>query len=108
MKRQTNRRRTTRLQLEMLEERCLLSVVEAQALGDYAGYAITNMPDIDQRRTTIEPLTLGLPKDGAMYCVPTAAMNLTAYIANHGFPGVGPGPGNWQLGPTPGKPWLAM
>jgi hypothetical protein len=99
MKRKQPRQRIIHPQLEALEERSLMSVIEASVLGDYTGYAISEMPDIDQRRTTIEPLTLGLPGDGAMYCVPTAAMNLAAYIANHGFPSVGPGPGNWQLGP---------
>jgi hypothetical protein len=62
-------------------------------------YKLCGMPDIDQRRGTIEPFIGGLPNDGKMYCVPTAAMNCMAYIANHGYPAVEPGPGNWQLGP---------
>jgi len=52
-------------------------------------YRIWHMPDLDQRRTD-------LPNDGAMYCAPTAAMNLFAYAANHGFPGILPAGLNWQ------------
>ena len=50
---------------------------------------ITGMPDFDQFRVT-------LSNDGKSYCVPTASMNIFAYAANHGFPEVLPGPGNWQ------------
>lgn len=50
---------------------------------------ILHMPDLDQRRSD-------LPNNGNMYCVPTAAINLFAYAANHGFPFVYPGPGPWQ------------
>ena len=53
-------------------------------------YKITQVPDLDQRRTT-------LGEDGSMYCVPTAALNIFGYAANHGFPDVNPGPANWQL-----------
>lgn len=52
-------------------------------------YKITHMPDIDQRRSS-------LPANGSMYCVPTATFNIFAYAANHGYPDVNPGPGNWQ------------
>lgn len=31
-----------------------------------------------------------------MFCAPTSAVNWMAYIANHGYPQVSPGPGNWQ------------
>jgi hypothetical protein len=30
-----------------------------------------------------------------MYCAPTAVMDGMAYIANHGFPSLAPGPANW-------------
>lgn len=50
------------------------------------GFDISHMSDLDQVRA-------GLPGDGGMYCVPTASMNLFAYVANHGFPEVFPGPG---------------
>lgn len=64
---------------------------------------VTNMPDIDQRRKHDDRGTpwdfsddiVGLPNDGEMYCAPTAAMNLFIYAANHGFPGLAPGPGTW-------------
>ncbi|MCM3874770.1 MAG: hypothetical protein ND895_29090 [Pyrinomonadaceae bacterium] len=42
-------------------------------------YKITDVPDLDQRWDS-------LPEDGAMYCVPTAAMNWIHYIAKHGWP----------------------
>ncbi len=55
-----------------------------------------HMPDFDQKRDNCcgHP---GLPGDGGMYCVPTAAMNTFAYAANHGFPWLDPGAANWQL-----------
>jgi len=52
-------------------------------------YKVTHMPDLDQLRDD-------LPSDGGMYCVPTATVNMFCYAANHGMPGVSPGPGNWQ------------
>jgi hypothetical protein len=58
-------------------------------------YEITHMTDLDQRRAA-GPGVLGLAGDGSMYCVPTASMNLLMYAANHGFPGLSPGPGYWQ------------
>ncbi len=58
-------------------------------------YRVIHMPDLDQRRSPSGG-TQGLPGNGSMYCVPTATMNLFAYSANHGFPFVAPGPGNWQ------------
>lgn len=57
-----------------------------------------NVPDLDQVRSSDEGIA-GLPNDGEMYCVPTAAMNWMAYIANHGYSGVMPGPGNWEVSP---------
>jgi hypothetical protein len=55
----------------------------------------SHMPDFDQRRDDCcgSP---GLPNDGAMYCVPTATMNLFGYAANHAFASFAPGAGNWQ------------
>jgi hypothetical protein len=59
-------------------------------------YRAWGMPDFDQVRAT-GPGAFGLPNSGLMYCVPTATLNLMAYIANHGFPNVmDPGPQNWQ------------
>lgn len=57
-----------------------------------------NVPDLDQVRSSEEGIA-GLPNDGEMYCVPAAAMNWMAYIANHGYPAVMPGPGNWEVSP---------
>ncbi len=46
------------------------------------------IPDLDQVR-------VGVPNQGACYCVPTSTMNMLMYMANHGFPQVAPGPGSW-------------
>jgi hypothetical protein len=59
-------------------------------------YGIIDVPDIDQRRTAMGNIA-GLPNGGDMYCIPTAAMNWMAYIADHGYPGIAPGEENWQL-----------
>jgi hypothetical protein len=67
--------------------------------GSLLHYAICNVPDIDQLRTD-GAFTAGLPNGGKMYCAPTAAMNWMAYIANHGYPAIMPGPGYW--GPESG------
>jgi hypothetical protein len=58
-------------------------------------YRVIHMPDLDQRRST-SATHPGLPGNGSMYCVPTSTTNLFAYAANHGFPFVAPGPGNWR------------
>lgn len=73
------------------------SVVESLYLPGGVGikYRIKFMPDLDQRRSP-SGNTPGLPANGAMYCVPTGAMNLFAYAANNGFPNTPPGPGFWQ------------
>lgn len=60
-------------------------------------YKIDHMPDLDQRRATA-PGILGLPNDGSVHCAPTSTLNLMIYCANHGFPEVWPGPGNYQSG----------
>lgn len=63
-------------------------------------FQIDNVPDMDQRRSpSRDGVVKGLPNGGNMYCVPTSAVNLLAYVANHGFPNVGPGPGNWEVSP---------
>jgi hypothetical protein len=63
-------------------------------------YAKSNVPDIDQKRDfDTNNGIMGLPNKGKMYCVPTSAMNWIAYIANHGYPFIPPGVGNWQVSP---------
>ncbi|MFO0829397.1 MAG: hypothetical protein U0572_14765 [Phycisphaerales bacterium] len=47
------------------------------------------IPDQDQKR-------VGLPNSGSCYCVPTSHMNMLMYIANHGYPAVVPGPGDYS------------
>jgi hypothetical protein len=82
----------------------VILVIAISARGEITGYyndnmhfsyRVTGLPDFDQRRC--DPWHLNcLPGEGDCYCVPTAAADLTAYIANHGFPEVPPGAGNWQ------------
>lgn len=55
------------------------------ALGDVPTFYRPWMPDIDQYRF-LGGGTLGLPNDGRMYCVPTATLNLMAYMDRHGYP----------------------
>ncbi len=65
-------------------------------------YLLLHMPDMDQRRSLVShPNPYGLPGNGSMYCVPSSTMNMLMYIANHGFPLMGPGPGNWQSNTVP-------
>lgn len=52
-------------------------------------YIVHKVPDFDQRR-------IGLTENGDSYCVPTSALNWFAYIANHGYPNLNPGPGDWS------------
>jgi len=73
---------------------------QADVSGGYSSASqynikITHMPDFDQRRDS-GPGAVGLPGNGGMYCVPTAAMNMLAYAANHGYPNTDPGPAWWQ------------
>ncbi len=72
--------------------------VETAAYIDDSNYVykIVHMPDLDQSRADGGFLS-GLPGNGNAYCVPTSTVDLMAYIANHGFPEVAPGAGNWQL-----------
>lgn len=58
-----------------------------QTPGLYS-YAISYMPDFDQRRA-------GLASNGSMHCVPTSMMNMFGYAAHFGFPDLLPGPGDW-------------
>ncbi len=58
-------------------------------------YRVIHMPDLDQRRLVTESIP-GLPNNGAMYCAPASAMNVLAYIANHGFPTVPPEQHYWS------------
>lgn len=60
-------------------------------------YKIANMPDFDQRRAFgVFGTPTGLPGNGGMYCVPTAAMNVFAYLANHGDPTFMPAAADFQ------------
>lgn len=65
------------------------NIVTAYSSPTQYSYKVTKVPDFDQRRA-------GLPNNGSMYCVPTSAFNWMAYIANHGYPSLSPGSGNWQ------------
>lgn len=70
-----------------------LAVSAAAGFAGAAGAQISlfryNVPDLDQRRST-------LPGDGDMHCVPTSAVNWMAYIANHGYAPMMLGARNWQ------------
>jgi len=57
--------------------------------GSQYTYKVIKVPDFDQRRS-------GLANNGSNHCVPTSATNWMAYIANHGYPQLSPGSGNWQ------------
>ncbi|MCH7591993.1 MAG: hypothetical protein IH989_04325 [Planctomycetes bacterium] len=103
---------------------CIAVPVAADVLPNYV---ITEVPDFDQKRDQLaEPFRKGLPpnnpnqctgdptidcKDdgdcgfdepcfgtgGAMYCFPTSAISWMAYLANHGYPQVDPGPASdWE------------
>jgi hypothetical protein len=61
-------------------------------------FEIDGVPDFDQRRVEDPPLIDGLPNDGRMWCVPTAALNWMGYIAEHGYPQVVPGSRPWDYG----------
>ncbi len=52
-------------------------------------YHVLHMADIDQRRPT-------LGENGGYYCVPSSTLNTMIFLANHGYPDLAPGPGNWQ------------
>jgi hypothetical protein len=64
--------------------------------GSNWNYTRCQIPDVDQvREEDAINQVWGLPNNGLMYCVPTAAANFMAYLANQGFPSVSPGPGYW-------------
>lgn len=68
--------------------------------GKHYFFFMNDVPDFDQKRAfSRDGSVKGLPNDGNMYCAPTAALNWMAYIANRGYPNVGPGPGNWEVSP---------
>lgn len=77
-----------------------------ETLAAYNGsdliYARCRIPDCDQRRAPDPPFTPGLPGIGNMYCAPTSAVDVMAYLATQGFPTILPGPGYW--GPEVGFP----
>jgi len=58
-------------------------------------YRVTHMPDLDQKRDDLLD-AFGVDCNGSIHCVPTCATNMVTYAANHGFPGVTPGPGFWE------------
>lgn len=59
-------------------------------------WRVTGMTDLDQRRSSNGGSRPGLPNNGAMYCGPTATLNVACYVANHGYPFVMPGAANYQ------------
>lgn len=66
----------------------------------HMSWRVTYMTDFDQRRMgQASPPIFGLPENGGMYCVPTATLNLAAYIASHGVPWLPPLVQNWH-GPS--------
>ncbi len=62
-------------------------------------WRVTGMVDFDQRRSAVSGRP-GLPNNGNMYCAPTAALNIAAYAATHGYPSFPPGAQNWQSNST--------
>ncbi|MGD9693817.1 MAG: hypothetical protein AB7G17_06885 [Phycisphaerales bacterium] len=62
-------------------------------------WRVTGMVDLDQRRSVASGRP-GLPNNGNMYCAPTAAVNIAAYAATHGYPSLPPGSQNWQSNST--------
>ena len=74
---------------------CLATLASADVIQSVYGgptsyiYELSGMADFDQRR---DPL----PNNGSHYCVPTATLNMMAYVSNHGFPQVAPGDHNWS------------
>jgi hypothetical protein len=76
---------------------CGMCLAGSPAIGQSCAWRVTDVPDFDQRRSG--NISGGyLPGDGAMYCVPTAAVDWMAYFANRGIPqtlSLG-GPRDWQ------------
>ena len=72
------------------------SIPAARAANIPFTYRRGGIPDLDQRRQ-IAGGHFGLPNEGLNYCVPTAAMDCLAFIANHGYGWMEPnGYRNWQ------------
>ncbi|MHC4992004.1 MAG: hypothetical protein ACYTGC_13610, partial [Planctomycetota bacterium] len=65
------------------------------------GFNVTHVPDLDQRRAA-------LANNGACYCVPTASIDWMAYLANHGWTEIGPGPQVWTDPTTYGVATFAI
>ena len=64
--------------------------------GSNYGYQLSQMPDFDQKRSTL-PWSGGTnAAPGGMYCVPTSCMNLLGYMSTHGVSGVGPVFADWE------------
>lgn len=78
--------------------RAELCLNKSEVFNGNINYRICGVPDLDQQRAADEFVS-ALPNDGRNYCVPTSTMNWFVYIANHGWPSLAPGPGNW--GPEP-------
>jgi hypothetical protein len=84
---------------------CLILIQRAYADefnydGEHFFFFMNGVPDLDQKRAaSLDNTIKALPNDGNMYCVPTSAVNWMAYIANHGYPNLDPGPGNWNVSP---------
>lgn len=73
-------------------------IVVAEYTSDQAfSFEISHMPDLDMLRDFGPGGIDGLPGGGAKFAVPTCAIDIKAYIANHGFPEILPGPADWQL-----------
>lgn len=62
-------------------------------------FSYADMPDIDQKRAAGKDAGgvahAGLPNSGIMYCGPTAAMNVLAFLADHGASEMSPGSRDW-------------
>lgn len=67
----------------------------ASARAGGIDYQIKYVPDFDQKRG-VGPGIPGLPNNGACHCMPTSSISWVAFLANRGYPQLGP-PGNWQL-----------
>jgi hypothetical protein len=62
-------------------------------------FSYADMPDIDQKRAAGRDGAgvwhAGLPNNGIMYCGPAAAMNVLAFLADHGATEMSPGSHDW-------------
>jgi hypothetical protein len=62
-------------------------------------FTYADMPDIDQKRAPGNDAAgvahAGLPNSGIMYCGPAAAMNVLAFLADHGATEMSPGSRDW-------------